>query len=645
MTKSTVLSSQYKFTDISFKAGLVFCILLLVFTQTYAQQPNVLWVTIEDTSPQFIGCYGNNDARTPVIDQLAREGVRFTNAFSTGTVCSPSRSTIITGVRTFEAGTGNHRSQYPIPDFIKGFPYYLQQQGYYVTNNSKTDYNVAREKEFIAQAWDESSNEAGWWNRKAGQPFFAVFNFNDSHQSRTMTNPYEWYRTEVYDQLSPEDRIGENDFEMPPFYHDSPEMRKQFARVYNSIKLTDNKIGALLARLKQDQLMDSTIVFFFADHGEGIPRGKTNGINLGYRVPFVIWFPPMYRHLSPWNTATVSDELISFEDLAPTMISLSGGKVPDYLKGRILMGEDRAAPVEKLILSSDRSDNGVDMVRSVTDGRYVYSRNYMPFMPEARYIRYMEIGDIKQVMRQDLKENQLNTLQKSLFEDRPPEFLFDIEQDVWETQNLVDQPDRQPLLEEMRVSLKENVLKRRDILFLPEYELGQISQNTTPYEYRLQKKKYPLNEIYEAASLSGIRSEAALRQQVELLQSTNPIVRYWGAIGLRAQSHEMLQACKPQLMKAMQDDYPPVAITAAAIAYDVFEDSTAQEMLNRYCKDDNMDLALMTINYLLYVEHKDPFIPSVKMVMENEEVNYNVSAASKDFLGSLGLIPNNFDNK
>jgi len=129
-------------------------ILLFLFTSTvFAQRkPNILWITIEDTSPQFIGCYGNKDARTPVIDQLANEGVRFTNAFSTGTVCSPSRSCIITGVKTYKMGTGNHRSNYPIPGFIKGFPYYMQQEGYYTTNNSKTDYNVGNVEAFTEEA-------------------------------------------------------------------------------------------------------------------------------------------------------------------------------------------------------------------------------------------------------------------------------------------------------------------------------------------------------------------------------------------------------------------------------------------------------------------------------------------------------------
>lgn len=630
-------------TDMKYLGLLI--LFLLVGTFAHAQKPNILWVTIEDTSPHFIGCYGNEDASTPVMDQLAREGVRFTNAFSTGTVCSPSRSTIVTGVRTYEMGTGNHRSQYPIPEFIKGFPYYLQQEGYYVTNNSKTDYNVANAKEFTREAWNESSNKAGWWNRQPGQPFFSVFNFMESHQSRTMTHTYEWYRQEVLDELPEEDQIGDNEFDLPPFYKDSKKMRKQFARVYNSIKLTDKRIGELLERLESDHLMDSTIIFFYADHGEGIPRGKTNGINLGYRVPFVVWFPPMYEHLSPWGTGVVTEELVSFEDLAPTLISLAGGKVPDYLKGRILVGDARTKPLDQLFLSSDRSDNGIDMVRTVTDGRYLYSRNYMPFMPEARYIRYMEIGDIKQAMRKDLADHQLNPLQKSLFEDRPAEFLYDIEKDPWETHNLIDDSAMQPLLQSMRTALDDNILAARDVMFLPEYEMGLISKNTIPYQFRMDKQKYPLEEIYAAASLSGKRGKGIVEQQLELLQSPNKIVRYWAATGLRSQGQDVLIPCKAELIKAMQDHYLPVAITASAINYDLFKDTTAEKMLKKYSLDENMDLALMALNHLLYVRHPEPFVETAREVKNKEGITYEVSAASKDFLGSLGLIPNDFENK
>lgn len=627
------------------KIGLKILFLLLIAgAKLFAQpKPNILWITIEDTSPQFVGCYGNKDARTPVIDRLASEGVRFTNAFSTGTVCSPSRTSIITGVKTYETGTGNHRSKYPVPDFIKGFSYYLRKQGYYTSNNKKTDYNVANEKKFISECWNESSGNAGWWGRKTGQPFFAVFNFMDSHQSRTMTQPYKWYLDNVIDKLTECERIKDNEFEMPPFYKDTPGMRKQFARVYNSLKLTDKEIDTLLNRLRSDHLMDSTIIFFFADHGEGEPRGKTNGINLGYRVPFVIWVPEMYRDLSPWGTGVTTDELIDFEDLAPTIISLAGGTVPDYMKGRILMGKNRMQEVNHLVLSADRSDNGLDMVRTVTNGRYVYSRNFMPFMPEARYIRYMEIGEIKQQMRKDFALGKLDSIQESIFKTRPAEFLFDIKNDLWETQNLVNDPSRKSILKRMRQQLDEEVLKSRDIMFLPEYEVESLSDTITAYQFRLNKQYYPLRKIYDAASLSGFRNKRVTAQQIEMLTNQNKIVRYWAALGLRSQSSENLQPYSDEIINAINDDYPPVAITASAIAFQEYNNSLAEKTLKKYCASDNAHLALMAINYLLYITNQTPFIETIKKVHDQKGKTYDVKAACMDFLGALGLVPNTYE--
>ena len=615
---------------------------LAVLAKENKDQPNILWITIEDTSPQFIGCYGNKNVRTPVVDKLAEEGVRFTNAFSTGTVCSPSRTAIITGVKTYQTGAGNHRSKYSLPDYIKGFPYYLQKEGYYTTNNVKTDYNVQGEKDFIAEAWDESSNEAGWWDRKPGQPFFAVFNFLESHQSRTMTMTYDWYLENVYNHLTPAERIGENDFEMPPFYRDSPEMRKQFARVYNSIALMDKRVGALIRRLEEDNLKDSTIIFFYADHGEGMPRGKTNGINYGYRVPFIIWFPESYKHLSPWGTGgVVTNELVDFTDLAPTLISLARGEIPKHQGGRPFLGEKRQKPAEYLHLSSDRSDNGIDMVRTVTDGRFIYSRNYLPFIPEARYIRYMEIGAIKQQMRDDLAENKLNPLQESVFEARPAEFLFDIENDLWETNNLAADPDYRQVLEKMRRLLKAEALQSRDVMFLPEYEISQLSKSSTAFEFRENEHLYPLEEIMEAASLSGFRGAKETKQQVEWLGSRNKIIRYWAALGLRSQGKSDWKRHETAIQKAMDDDYPPVAVTASAIAWELSGSKTAEENLKRFCASENLHISLMAVNYLLYSENKESFVETIRKVHQMEDRDYNVQAACMDFLGSLGLVPNN----
>lgn len=267
----------------------------------------------------------------------------------------------------------------------------------------------------------------------------------------------------------------------------------------------------------------------------------------------------------------------------------------------------------------------------------------MPFMPEARYIRYMEIGEIKQQMRKDLADNKLNQLQKSLFEDRPTEFLFDIENDPWETKNLANNPDFKPFMEQMRNQLKREILQSRDILLLPEYEIGLISETTTPYEFRLKDENYPVAEIYEAASLSGFRGKDITAQQITLLSNPNKIVRYWGILGLRSQSPEDLKPFSNAIIKAMNDEYPPVAITASAIVWQEYGNKSSAEILKKYCAGENMDLSLMAINYLLYVKDNQTFIETIKAVHEMKGRNYNVKAACMDFLGSLGLVPNNTD--
>ncbi|NGF55732.1 sulfatase-like hydrolase/transferase [Parapedobacter sp. SGR-10] len=612
------------------------CVGAGAFQTQATERPNILWITIEDTSPQFVGCYGNKVVSTPNIDRLAREGVRFTQAFSTNTVCSPSRTSIITGVPTWKAGTGNHRSKYPVPDFMKGFPYYLQQVGYYTTNTAKTDYNVANEKAYIQEAWDESSGHAGWWNRSPGQPFFAVFNFDDSHQSRTMTWPYDQYQQEVLKQLSSEEHVLDNAFEVPPIYRDSPEMRKQLARVYNSLNLTDKKIGKLLERLEADELTDSTIIFFFADHGEGMPRGKTNGIDLGYRVPFVVWFPPMYRHLSPWGDGVVTDELVSFEDLAPTLISMCGGKVPEYMKGRVLIGKNRDKPVEYLMLASDRSDNGPDMVRTITDGRYVYSRNYMAYMPELRYINYMEIGEIKQQIRNDFRLGKLNRLQESFFEPRPAEFLFDTKNDPWEMRNLAGDVGHSIRLQRMSAELERRMIEGRDVMLLPEFEIAKLAESgQSPFLFRTDEKKFPLKSIYEAAALSGKRSPEVVKQQIKMLTDSNNVVRYWAALGLMCQSQQSLASYRKVLSQALQDTYPPVAITAAAIGWNCFSDKSAATTLIRYAHADNGQLALLSLNYMLYVKNREAFVQALEKMNQQDIQDKNIRWAIEDFLESV----------
>jgi len=269
----------------------------------------------------------------------------------------------------------------------------------------------------------------------------------------------------------------------------------------------------------------------------------------------------------------------------------------------------------------------------------------MPYIYEARYIRYMEIGDIKQHMRKDLAENKLNPLQKSLFEPRPAEFLFDIENDLWETKNLAGEPEFQPVLEKMRELLKEEVLKSRDVMFLPEFEIGLLSKTTTAFEFSSDTEKYPLEEIYEAASLAGFREKEVAQQQMELLSDENPVIRYWAILGLRSQNPEILKPFSENILKAMDDEYPPVAVLASTIAYGMFNDKTAEENLKKFCTHENLDISLLAVYSLLYFypSEREPFIETIWKVKEMNDRDYNVRAACMDFLGSLELVPNNPD--
>ena len=151
-----------------------------------AAQPNILWISAEDLSPD-LGAYGDAYAVTPTLDRLAREGARFTNAFSAAPVCAPSRSAIITGMYPTTIGSMHMRSKAVPPAGIKAFTEYLRAAGYYCTNRSKTDYNFEappsnRPPDTV---WDESSEKAHWRNRPdPQQPFFAVFNITTTHESQ-----------------------------------------------------------------------------------------------------------------------------------------------------------------------------------------------------------------------------------------------------------------------------------------------------------------------------------------------------------------------------------------------------------------------------------------------------------------------------
>lgn len=498
-------------------------------------RPNILWLTYEDTSPQFVSCHGMTPVVTsPNIDTLAADGVRFDRAFATAPVCSPSRSALITGVCNEATGLGHHRSRYPIPrDLIRGFPRYLRDAGYYASNNVKTDYNIEDEPAFIADTWDESSTRAHWRNRPDGRPFFSVFNYMDSHQSRTMTRPWRWYEEQVLAELPADEITSPEEIAVPPIFRDTEEMRTHLSRVYNSVRLCDQRIGERLDELRADGLMENTIIFCFADHGEGIPRGKCNGIGFGYRAAFVAWFPRKYRHLNPWGDGVATEELVSFEDLAPTVLSLAGVAVPDHLTGRPLLGPQRSEPPRFIHAARNRLDDTPDLARSTMDDRFVYTRNYFRHLPVMKYQKYGDVSDIARAIRRDYDAGLFSKTQAELVDPvRPLEYLYDLSEDPWEIRNLADDPDYREALERLRNETVAHARRVGDVMFLPEREMIRRADGRPPYELRFDDGYNPLGELLHAAEMVG--KPDAIPDQLRLLDHSDSAVRYWAGVGLFA---------------------------------------------------------------------------------------------------------------
>lgn len=441
------------------------------------ERPNILWISCEDTSCD-LGCYGDSYAVTPNLDALAAQGVRYTNVYTNAGVCAPSRCGVITGMYPTTIGTHHMRCQGVPPAEVKCFPQYLRAAGYYCTNNSKTDYQF----DPPVTAWDESSNKAHWRNRDGDQPFFTVFNLTISHESQNWPKKGEKL---VHD---PDKAV------VPPYYPDTPVVRENLARYYDNVTKMDGQAGQILKQLEEDGLVEDTIVWFWGDHGRGLPRAKRWIYDSGIRVPLIIRVPQKWRRYvmpgSPDAVApgTVNDELIAFIDFAPTMLSLAGVAIPKHLQGQAFLGGQKARPRDYVFAARDRMDEAYDIIRAVRDNRYKYIRNYMPHLTRAQDIEYMNRMPIMQEMRRAGAEGKLKGPQKQYFEPtKPVEELYDTLNDPHEVNNLADDPKYKDVLQRLRKVHGEWMEQSRDIGLIPEPEFDEMKRP----DGQLQKTERP----------------------------------------------------------------------------------------------------------------------------------------------------------
>jgi len=431
-----------------------------------ADRPNILWISCEDTSPD-LGCYGDSYAVTPNLDALAAQGVRYTNVYTNAGVCAPSRSGVITGMYPTTIGTHHMRCQGVPPAEVKCFPEYLRAAGYYCANNVKTDYQF----DPPLTAWDESSNKAHWRGRAKDQPFFAVINLTVSHESQNWPKKGEKL---VHD---PTEAV------VPPYYPDTPVVRENLARYYDNVTKMDGQAGQILQQLEEDDLAEDTIVWFWGDHGRGLPRAKRWIYDSGIRAPLIICVPEKWRKyarpgaLDAVAPGTVNDELIAFIDFAPTMLSLAGVAIPKHLQGQAFLGSQKAKPRDYVFAARDRMDEAYDIIRAVRDKHFKYIRNYMPHLSRAQDIEYMNRMPIMQEMRRLNAQGKLAGAQKQYFEPtKPVEELYDTLADPHEVNNLADNPRYKDVLQRLRKVHGEWMKQTRDVGLIPEPEFDEMKR-------------------------------------------------------------------------------------------------------------------------------------------------------------------------
>ncbi|WP_082360638.1 sulfatase-like hydrolase/transferase [Bacillus sp. FJAT-28004] len=405
------------------------------------QQPNILWISLEDTSPRM-GCYGDSLARTPHIDMLASEGTLFRNAFATAGVCAPSRSSVITGMYPTAIGAHHMRTShmnYETPELptpydvvppaqVKLIPEMLRANGYYCTNNWKTDYQF----QTPLTAWDENGTEAHWRNRKPDQPFFAVFNYDFTHESRMWPTELSNFSMSAQEEIP--HKTDPDQVVLPPYLPDTLETRKALARQYDNLADADAFVGRILKQLEEDGLAGDTIVMLWSDHGEGLPRAKRWTYDAGIHVPLIVRWP------GKAEPDRISDQLVSLIDLGPTVLAMAGIPVPRHLQGQPFMGE-RTEPRDYIFATRDRYDEAYDKVRAVRDNRFKYIRNDYPDQPYLQWIPFSHMHPAFRELRRLQLASELEEDQHVLLQNRrPPEELYDCANDPHELSNLAEEP-------------------------------------------------------------------------------------------------------------------------------------------------------------------------------------------------------------
>lgn len=551
-------------------------------------RPNILWITSEDNSAHWIGCYGNKQAQTPRIDALAKEGFLFENAFSNAPVCAVARATILMGAYSPTMGTQHMRSRHAIPEKFRPNVGYLRAAGYHCTNPGKTDYNF---KGNDNSYWDKG----GYGKCPKGKPFFAILNITESHESSLFD-----------DKPAEPKRLKPEEIDLPPYLPDLPEIRKDMARYHDRVTDMDAQVGKILDDLEKAGLAENTIVFYYADHGGVLPRGKRYLEQTGVKVPMIVRIPEKFRNLAPFKPGDRVIEPVSFVDLSATILSLAGIEKPAQMQGRPFLGTKRVEPAadEMEFLYADRFDELYGLRRGLTDGKWKYIRNFNPDFPTAPYSFYQFGQPGWRAFQKAWQDGKLTGIHKALWEaPGTAEQLYELSADPWEINNLAGDPAHAEKLAALRDLLKATMKEAKDTGLVPEPLFAALGKPTIATYVHCNDFNYSkIADLAFTATEIDLKNLPLLKAAIASSDSTE---RYWGAVGFRLLGKKAA-AEADSLVPLLKDKHAVIRTTAgealfvfgkkdiasAALVTDVaseLDPSSLLNLLNTLCRLDLLD--------------------------------------------------------
>jgi arylsulfatase A-like enzyme len=554
------------------------------------ERPNILWIVSEDNFP-YLGAYGDPLARTPNVDALAAGGILYRHAYANAPVCAPSRFAMLTGLFPESCAPANHmRANARVAGLVPTWPELLRGAGYYVTNNAKTDWNCDVDP---AVAFDESSDTAHWRNRPAGAPFAAMVTLMISHESQ------------IFQPVA--GAVTPGQVHVPAYLPDAPRTRQDIASYYNRLQQMDSQLGALLAELEAAGLAEDTIVVHSSDNGGVFGRSKRHCYEDGLHCSLIVRVPAKWAHLAPQGPGSVVDSPVNFVDLPATFVSLAGLPVPATMQGQALMGPAAQGPQQWAFGMRNRMDERYDMVRTVSDGRWRYVRNYMPYLPSGQYQAFAWQAGGYQEWETLYLAGQLNDAQAKFFRPRPFEELFDVTSDPDQLTNLADAPEQSGRMETMRAALDAHMLAVTDNGFIPE---------GSPLEGLVGSRvagAYPLARAMDLAATAARRDPAGRPVLEAALAEPNEVLRYWGALGLA-----MLGDCEDAVARLREmiatDLSPQVRVVAAeALLRDGHTEEAVATLIRILSGDQSDRVKLAAVNVLTRAgEAARPAIPQLQ---------------------------------